>query len=81
VNAGARTVSATTVLELCEPEVPVTTNVYCPTAAVVLAVSVSAVATPLEAGFGENDAVTPLGRPETDIATGPVNPPCPFTYR
>jgi hypothetical protein len=31
------------------------------------------------AGFGEKVAVTPLGKPETDKLTEPVNPLLPFT--
>ena len=42
-----------------------------------LAVNVS-VLNPL-VGFGANDAVTPLGRPDTERFTLPVNPYCGFT--
>ena len=56
------------------PEVPVITSVYCPSAAVLLAVNVS-VLDPV-VGLGENEAVTPLGRPETAKFTLPVKPYC-----
>jgi len=45
---------------------------YCPTTAALVAVNVS-VLLPL-VGFGENDAVTPLGRPDTERVALPVNP-------
>ena len=61
------------VLAVTEPEVPVTVTLYCPRLAVLLAVTVM-VLSPLEMGFGENDAVTPLGKPVTDRFTLPVNP-------
>jgi len=59
------------------PDVPVTVKGYCPMAVELLAVNVS-VLLPV-AGFGEKDAVTPLGRPETEKFTLPVNPYCGFT--
>ena len=55
------------------PEVPVMVTVALPTVAVLLAVSVRTLE-PVEVGFGANDAVTPLGRPEADRVTLPVNP-------
>ena len=61
------------------PEVPVMVSVYCPRLAVPFAVSVS-VLEPV-VGFGANDAVTPLGRPEvTARLTLPVNPYWGFTF-
>lgn len=30
-------------------------------------------------GFGENDAVTPAGKPETENVTLPLNPFCEYT--
>ena len=51
---------------------PVTVREYCPTTAALVAVNVS-VLIPL-VGFGENDAVTPLGRPDTERLALPVNP-------
>jgi hypothetical protein len=45
---------------------------YCPKATALLAVSVS-VLLPV-VGFGEKDAVTPLGRPDAVRMTLPVNP-------
>ena len=52
-------------------------TVACPIAAVLLAVSIKVLET--EAGFRENDAVTPLGRPVTARLTLPVNPYSGFT--
>jgi hypothetical protein len=43
-----------------------------PMVAVPLAVSVNVLA--VLAGFGVNDAVTPLGKPEADKLTLPLNP-------
>lgn len=63
---------------LSAPEVPVILTVTGPAiAAVLLAVSVSTLA--LVAGFGEKDAVTPLGRPEAARVTALVNPFAPVT--
>ena len=45
---------------------------YCPAAAELLAVSVSVLAPVV--GFGEKDAVTPLGSPEAERVTLPANP-------
>jgi len=50
------------------PEVPVMVTVDVPVAAVLLAVSVNVLLA--------NEAVTPLGMPEADNATLPMNPPC-----
>ena len=49
-----------------------TVTVEVPGAAVLLAVNVSVLV--LVAGFGVNDGVTPLGRPDTARFTLPVNP-------
>ena len=46
-------------------------------AAVLLAVNVSVLV--LVAGFGLNDAVTPVGRPDAARVTAPVNPLIGFT--
>jgi hypothetical protein len=54
------------------PDVPVTVTVAVPTAAVPLAVSVSALVLAVLLGF--KDAVTPLGSPDTDKLTFPVKP-------
>jgi len=56
------------------PEVPVTVRVTVPVAAVLVAVRVSELE--VVAGFGLNDAVTPLGRPEADKLTLPLKPFC-----
>ena len=50
---------------------------YCPRLAELLAVNVN-VLFPV-VGFGANDAVTPLGKPETDRFTLPVKPYMGFT--
>jgi hypothetical protein len=62
------------VLAVREPEVPVMVRVEDPMLAVLLAVNVR-VLVPV-AGFGEKDAVTPLGRPVTARLTLPLNPYC-----
>jgi len=48
-------------------------TVELPVAAVLLAVNVSVLVVPV-AGFGLNDAVTPVGRPDAARFTAPVNP-------
>lgn len=62
------------VLDVCEPDVPVTVMVYWPSVAELLAVSVS-VLVPV-VGLGEKLPVTPLGSPETERFTLPVKPYC-----
>ncbi len=54
------------------PEVPVMVRVYCPTPAELVATSVSKLLPVV--GFGEKDAVTPVGSPDTARFTLPVNP-------
>lgn len=54
------------------PEVPVIVSGHCPVAAEPVAVMISELYPVV--GFGENDAVTPLGRPEMDRFTAPENP-------
>ena len=54
------------------PEIPVIVSVAVPGTAELLAVRVS-VLLPV-VGFGEKEAVTPLGRPEMEKFTLPVNP-------
>ena len=61
------------VVAVVVPEVPVTVTVKAPVVAVLLAVSVSTLELVEDAGL--NEAVTPLGSPETVNATLPVNPP------
>lgn len=60
------------VVTLKEPDVPVTVNVAAPPVAVLLAVSVRTLVP--EVGFVPQDAVTPLGSPDTARVTLPVNP-------
>ena len=56
------------------PEVPVMASITLPVCAVSLAISVNVLVEVI--GFGENAAVTPLGRPDTDRFTLPLNPYC-----
>ena len=66
------TVSPSVVLFVNVPDVPVIVTVVVPVVAVALAVNVSVL---LEvAGFGLKPAVTPLGRPEAERVTLPLNP-------
>ena len=73
MKLGAYTVKLTDVLAVWLPEVPVTIRLYCPTAAVAVAVSVR-VLEPLERDAGAKAAVTPLGRPVTERCTMLLNP-------
>jgi len=59
------------------PEEPVTVTVTGPAAAVALAVSVKVLVPVVLVGL--NDAVTPLGRPETDRLTLLLKPFCGVT--
>ena len=60
--------------QICLPYVPVIVALYCPRLAVLDAVSVTVLDELVEAG--EQDAVTPLGRPETERLTLSLNPFC-----
>jgi len=71
------TVNVKLVLAVVLPEVPVMVTVNAPVVAVLLAASVSTLV--LVVGLVPNDAVTPLGRPEADSVTLPVNPPISVT--
>ncbi len=64
-------------LALRLPDVPVTVKLVLPTNAELLALNVSTLY-PL-AGLGDKEAVTPLGRPETERFTLPVKPYIGFT--
>lgn len=68
-----RTVRGTAVDALKEPDDPLTTTSAIAYGAELAAFSVSTLVPVVEAG--ENDAVTPLGRPEAVSATLPLNPP------
>jgi hypothetical protein len=59
------------------PEMPVMVTGTVPAVAVPLTVSVSVLV--FVAGFGPNDAVTPLGKPAADKLTWLVKPFCAFT--
>ena len=71
------TVSATVVLAVRLPEVPVIVTVAAPVVAVALAVNVSTLVPVV--GFVPNAAVTPLGRPDAARVTLPLNPPTSVT--
>jgi hypothetical protein len=71
------TVSATLVVALRLPEVPLMVTVAVPVLAVLLAVSVSTLLPVV--GFVPNAAVTPLGNPDAARVTLPLNPFCPVT--
>ena len=72
VKPGANTPSVSVVVTVCEPDVPVTVSVDVPGVAELLAISVSTLIPVV--GFGEKDAVTPLGRPVTARFTAPAKP-------
>jgi hypothetical protein len=71
-KVGAETVKVRAVDVVWLPDFPVTVALYCPRLAELLAVKVT-VLFPV-VGFGEKDAVTPLGRPDAERVTLPVNP-------
>jgi hypothetical protein len=74
VGGAPVTVSATLVVWLRLPDVPVIVTVDAPVAALPFAVSVSALV--LVAELGLNDAVTPLGKPDAARLTLPAKPFC-----
>jgi len=76
-EAAAFTVSARVVVATRLPEVPVMVTVAVPVVAVELAVKLSVLVE--EVGFGLNDAVTPLGKPDAARVTLPLNPPTSVT--
>ena len=74
VKDGAPMVRAKVVVSVRAPDMPVMVIVYCPTAAEALAVSVTVLSWYPVMEFGEKDAVTPLGKPDAERLTLPVNP-------
>ena len=74
VKVGAAMVRAKVVVSVRVPDVPVMVMVYFPRAAVALVVSVNVVYWYPLVGFGEKDAVTPLGKPDAERVIFPVNP-------
>ena len=72
VKDGAAMVRAKVAVPVRAPDFPVIVTLYCPRLTELLAVSVSKLDPVV--GFGEKDAVTPLGRPEAERVTLPVNP-------
>ena len=74
VKEGAPMVRAKVVVSVRVPDVPVMVIVYCPTTAEAFAVSVTVLYWYPVMEFGEKDAVTPLGKPDAERLTLPVNP-------
>lgn len=74
---GAPTVMLSRLDAVTLPEVPVITALYWPMLADAEAVRV--IVLEKDVGFGEIDAVTPLGKPEIEKLTLPENPFCPST--
>ena len=72
MNVGASTARIIFVIAVRLPEVPVIVSALVPSVAEPLAARVMML-NPV-AGLGANDAVTPLGRPDTERFTLPVNP-------
>jgi hypothetical protein len=78
VKVGAYTPRTRVEVTVRLPDVPVMVTLYWPTGTELLAVKVS-VLLPV-VGLGVKEAVTPLGRPDAESATLPVNPYCEYTY-
>jgi len=76
-RGGGVTVRVIVVVFVKLPDVPVIVTVTVAVVAVLLAASVNALV--MVAGFGLNDALTPLGRPEADKLTLPLKPFCGVT--
>jgi len=74
VKEGAVIVKESVVETVKLPEVPVMVRVAGPGVAVLLALSVSKLVPVI--GFVPQDAVTPLGKPETDSVALPEKPYC-----
>ena len=72
-DAGGATVNAIVTVALRLPEVPVTVTVDVPAGALAPATKVNVLA--LDVPPGLNEAVTPVGKPDTARATVPLNPP------
>lgn len=71
-KVGTNTPSANVVVFVSDPDVPVMVTILVPNGAVLLAVSASTVYPFV--GLGANDAVSPIGSPETARFTMPVKP-------
>ena len=69
---GTPTVSVIVVLTVSDPEVPLTVTGYDPAGTLLPTVNKRPLLNVVDAG--ENEAVTPLGRPETDRFTLPLKP-------
>ena len=62
------------VVAVSVPDVPVMVMLYCPRLTELVAANVIMLVPVV--GFGANDAVTPLGKPDAERVTLPVNPYC-----
>jgi hypothetical protein len=72
VKLGAWMENDRMVVSVRSPEVPVMVSVLVPAVAVLLAIRVRALFPVVE--VGEKEAVTPLGKPDSERFTVPVNP-------
>ena len=72
MNVGEKTPRVIVVVAVRLPDVPVIVSVLLPMLVALLAVKVRVLAP--DAGLGEKEAVTPLGKPETLKFTLPLNP-------
>ena len=77
VKTGGTTASAKLVEAVRDPDVPVIVTVLVAKTAALLAVRVNA--EPPVVGLGDQEAVTPAGRPLAARVTGPENPYCEMT--
>ena len=77
MDSAGVTVKTSEVAAVKEPLVPVMVNVADPRIASLLAFSTSSLVPVV--GFGLNDAVTPLGKPEAIRLMLPANPDVPVT--
>jgi hypothetical protein len=73
LKPGASICSASAAVTVWVPETPLIVARYDPRTAELLTVSVSTLLS--LAGLVPNEAVTPVGKPETESVTAPVNPP------
>jgi hypothetical protein len=67
-------VSVTEAVCLSDPEVPVIVNGYCPGGTLLAAVKVIKLEPKLLSGLVPKEAVTPVGRPDSERVTFPAKP-------
>jgi hypothetical protein len=79
VKLGEFTPRVRVMVDVSEPDVPVTVRVLLPVTAVLLADRVRTL--PLAVGLGEKLAMTPVGSPDTVRFTVPLNPYCGTTEK